>query len=84
MKTELTCPSGHTVKVEELSSYVKLNEAELDDAITFSCAGGKRGHNFSLRKAVACGMFNIEQAARIRASGAKHLAQFQEKGKVDL
>lgn len=83
-KTELTCPSGHKVKVEDLHSYVKLNEGELDDAIAFSCPGGKRGHNFSLRKAVAAGTFNIEEASRIRASGAKHLAEFQATGTVDL
>jgi len=68
----ITCPSGHSVSVTDLKSYVKLDVEEPDDAVIFDCPGGKRGHQFTLRKAVASGMFNTEEAARIRRSGIKH------------
>ena len=72
MTEERTCPSGHKLTVADFHSYVDLKKPELDDAITFSCPGGKRGHSFTLRKAVAGGMFNIEEAAKIRAMGEQH------------
>lgn len=77
MKNELTCPSGHTLPPAEFRSYVDMTVEELDDAITFTCPGGKRGHTFSLRKAVAAKMFTIEEAARIRESGKQHKAKFE-------
>ena len=75
MKTEFTCPAGHTVQATELHSYVSLTEANLDDGITFECPGGKRGHSFTLRKAVAKGMFTEEEAANIRAGGERYRAE---------
>lgn len=71
MTEERTCPSGHKLPVTDFHSYVDLKEPELDDAITFECPGGKRGHSFTLRKAVASGMFNIEEAAKIRTMGQR-------------
>lgn len=67
-----TCPSGHTLLVTEFHSYVKLDEEDIDKAITFDCPVGKRGHTFNLRKAVASGMFNIEEAAKIRQMGENY------------
>jgi len=49
-----------------------LTEADLNEGITFECPGGKRGHTFTLKKAVASGMFTEEDAARIRAGGVKY------------
>ena len=76
MSEERTCPSGHTLPVADFHSYVDLKLPELDDAITFYCPGGKRGHSFTLRKAVAGGMFNTEEAAKIRKVGG----EFRMKG----
>lgn len=78
MKTEFKCPSGHIVQATELHSYVSLTETDLNDAITFECPGGKRGHTFSLRKAVAAGMFTEEEAANIRAGGERHRTEFEK------
>ncbi len=72
MKTEFTCPSGHTVQATELHSYVSLTVSDLDEGITFECPGGKRGHTFTLKKAVASGMFMEEEAANIRAGGERY------------
>lgn len=69
---ERTCPSGHTLPVDQFKSYVKLDVKDYDDAIIFDCPGGKRGHTFTLRKAVAKGMFNTEEAANIRRMGISH------------
>ena len=69
---ERTCPSGHTLPVDQFRSYVELGVKDYDDAITFTCPGGKRGHTFTLRKAVAKGMFNTEEAAKIRRMGVAH------------
>jgi len=72
MKTEFTCPSGHTVQATELHSYVSLTEGDLNEGITFACPGWKRGHTFTLKKAVASGMFTEEEAANIRAGGERY------------
>ena len=61
-----TCPSGHTLPVDQFRSYVDLEKEEVDDAITFSCPGGKRGHDFSLRRGIASGMFTEEEAEKLR------------------
>ena len=71
------CPNGHEYPVDQFHSYVKLEIADLDDAITFTCPGPKntrhhREHAFSLRKAVAGKMFSIEEAAIIRQAGIRH------------
>ena len=86
-KAELTrgsiikCPSGHDVKVADLHSTVKLETGiEIEDAILFSCPGGKRGHSFTLRQAVASGMFTQDQAGRISLGGLKHREQFSKHG----
>ena len=63
------CPSGHIHTVDKFHSYVKLDVEDPDLAIVFDCPGGKREHQFTLRKAVAAGMFTIEEAARIRQTG---------------
>jgi len=77
MIEERTCPSGHKLLVTDFHSYVDLKKPEMDDAITFTCPGGKRGHSFTLRKAVASGMFNIEEAAKIRITGQRTKAGVQ-------
>lgn len=74
MKTEITCPSGHIVKIADIHSFVDLTKSDLDEAIIFECPGGKRGHTFTLRKAVAKKTFTIEEAARIRAEGGRKKA----------
>jgi hypothetical protein len=81
MKTEFKCPSGHTVKATDLHSYVKLVEKNIFEAVTFSCPGGKRGHEFTLKKAVAAGMFNQEEADRIAESGRQHQAKYRKGAK---
>ena len=67
-----TCPNGHVLPVDQFHSYVKLDIEDCDDAIVFDCPGGKRGHTFTLRKAVASGMFNTEEAVKIRRMGVAH------------
>jgi hypothetical protein len=57
---------------------VKTDIEDPDIAIIFTCPGGKQEHEFNLRKAVAAGMFSIEQAARIRQQGARHRQEFLE------
>ncbi len=69
---ERTCPSGHTLTVDKFQSVVALTVKEIDDAIVFSCPGGKRGHTFTLRKAETSGMFTAEEAERIRQGGIRH------------
>jgi len=67
-----TCPSGHTLPIAEFHSYVDLTvTGNNDDAVIFDCPGGKRGHQFTLRKAVAKKMFTAEEGAKIRESGKK-------------
>lgn len=75
---ERTCPSGHRLPVDQFHSYVKLDVDDYDDAIIFDCPSGKRGHTFTLRRAVASGMFNIEEAAKIRRMGIAHKASVVE------
>jgi hypothetical protein len=74
MSEERTCPSGHKLPVEQFKAYVDLTIKDIDEEIKLDCPGGKRGHTFSLRKAIVSGMFNIEEAAKIRlgAQKAKH------------
>jgi len=62
---ELTCPKGHKYPVKDFHSYIKDRD-NLDDGIVFDCPGGKQGHTFTLRKAVASGMFSIADAKRIQ------------------
>ncbi len=62
-----TCPHGHTFPATEFHSYVDMHIPEIEDAVTFFCPHGARGHGFTLRKAVAGRMLTIEQAARICA-----------------
>lgn len=68
---QFTCPSGHKLDETAFSSYVDMKVPDIDDAVIFNCPGGKRGHTFTLRKAVNSRMFNIEEAAKIRESGIK-------------
>lgn len=72
------CPSGHIHSVDKFHSYVKLDVEDPDLAVIFDCPGGKRAHQFSLRKAVASGMFTIEEAAKIRVAGIAHRAAQQK------
>ena len=60
-----TCPSGHTLIVSEFKSHLKLDVPDITDAVIFECPGGARGHQFTLRKAVGSGMFNIQEANMI-------------------
>lgn len=76
MRDKITCPSGHTEPVTSIHSYVDLKAPEIDDAITFECPGGKRGHTFTLRRALKAGTFNEEEAARIREGGKAHRAKY--------
>ena len=80
MKTEFKCPSGHTVQASDLHSTVILKEADIDLAIVFECPGGKRGHSFTLKKAVAAGMFTEEEAERIRVGGREHRKKYAKAG----
>lgn len=80
MKTEFKCPSGHTVQATDLHSTVVLAEPDIDQAIVFECPGGKRGHSFTLKRAVAAGMFTEEEAERIRAGGRNHREKFAKAG----
>jgi len=65
------CPNGHELTPDHFHSYVDLKEPDLMKAVTFSCDGGKRGHKFTLAKAVKSGMFTPDQAEKI-AQGAIH------------
>lgn len=86
----LTCPSGHKLNPAKFICIVDTKITDIDDAVIFTCPGGKRGHTFTLRKAVASGMFTIEQAALISSGAKKHLDNFNqqqefiEKLKADL
>jgi hypothetical protein len=80
MKTQFQCPSGHTVQATELHSTVKLKETDIYEAIIFECPGGKRGHTFTLKKAVTAGVFTKEEAARIAEGGKQHQAKYAPKG----
>ena len=80
MKTEFKCPSGHEITFLQLHSTVILAESDIDLAIVFECPGGKRGHTFTLKKAVAAGMFTEEEAGRIREGGRKHRETFAKAG----
>ena len=64
------CPSGHELPVEQFKSYIDLTK-EGDESINFECPGGKRGHTFSLSKAVASRMFTEEEATKIREMAAR-------------
>lgn len=81
MSKEYTCPSGHKFPVEKFHSYVDTTIADLDNAVIFDCPGGKRGHSFSLRKAVGSGMFSIEEGMKIRQSASSLKIKFTIKGK---
>jgi hypothetical protein len=76
---EFTCPSGHTFEDDKFHSTVDLTKTDIDDAITFECPGGKRGHSFSLKRAVKSGMFNEEEGARICAQGQRQIEEFVDK-----
>lgn len=80
MKTEFKCPSGHIVNATDLHSTVGLAEPDIDLAIVFECPGGKRGHSFTLKKAVAAGMFTEDEADRIREGGQKHRELYAKAG----
>lgn len=68
----IKCPKGHSVPVESIHSYVSIKEkVQSEENITFSCPGGKRGHNFNLQAAVKAGMFNQEQALKIIAEAQR-------------
>jgi hypothetical protein len=77
MTEKFTCPSGHEVTPEQLHSTVDLNVRDIDDAVVFDCSGGKRGHTFTLRRAVQSGMFTEDQAAKIRAGAIQHRARYK-------
>ncbi len=66
------CPSGHELSYDHFHSYVDLKEPDLMKAVTFSCDGGKRGHSFTLEKAVKFGMFTPEEADKIKAQAEIH------------
>jgi hypothetical protein len=80
MKTLFKCPAGHELKPQELHSTVLLAEPDINRAILFTCPGGKRGHEFTLEKAVAAGMFTEEEADRIRLGGKQHRAMYAKAG----
>ena len=72
---ERICPSGHKLDEAKFFTYVDLKIPDIDDAIIFDCPGGKRGHKFTLRKAVRSGMFTAEEAAKLRESGTQTRAR---------
>lgn len=76
---KFTCPSGHTADADKFHSTVDLTKSDIDDAITFECPGGKRGHSFSLKRAVKSGMFTEEEGARIRVQGQRQKEEFGDK-----
>ncbi len=67
---EKTCPSGHKLTFDHFHSYVDVKEPDLMKAVTFYCDGGKRGHSFTLEKAVKSGMFTMEEAEKIKIMAA--------------
>ena len=72
-----TCPSGHKHPIKQFTTYVDLAVEEADDAVIFTCPGGKRDHKFTLRKAVAGRMFNKEEAANIRTAAVAHIEKYK-------
>lgn len=72
MSNKFTCPSGHTHNLADFGSYVELDVEELTDAVILTCPGGKREHQFSLRKAIGAGMFTVDEAKALTA-GAEAL-----------
>jgi len=60
-----TCPSGHTLPDKEFHSYVDLKTDMEEDMVIFSCSGGKRGHGFTLRKALKSKMFTPEEGQKL-------------------
>lgn len=66
------CPSGHLLSFDHFHSTVKLDEPDIMKAVVFTCDGGKRGHEFTLEKAVAKGMFTKEQGDKIASQGKEH------------
>lgn len=79
MADMFTCPSGHTHPAGDFHSYVNLKIEDANEAVTFTCPGGKKEHIFTLGKAVKSGMFTEEQAEKIRVS-AFRAKQADKKG----
>jgi len=78
------CPSGHELTFDHFHSIVDLTKPDIMQAIIFTCDGGKRGHHFTLEKAVKSGMFTQEEAEKIKQMGIAHQKQYGgRKGAVD-
>ena len=74
-----TCPGGHTLPLDHFHSCLDFEEPDLMEAITFDCDGGKRGHKFTLQKAVDAGMFTTEEAEKIKEQARFHIQEFGPK-----
>ena len=67
--TMWTCPSGHRLPASAFHSYARTKpEFTGYDRVEFTCDGGKRGHSFTLTKAVQSGMFTTEEADKLVAA----------------
>ena len=76
-----TCPSGHTLIVSEFKAIINLGVEDITDAVVFSCPGGARGHQFTLRKAVGSGMFNLDEANKIANTAYREREAQKKEGK---
>jgi hypothetical protein len=74
-----TCPNGHAFPETEFKAYIKLDVEDIKDAVIFDCPGGVRGHQFTLRKAVASNMFTLDEANKL-ANAAYREREQQKKG----
>ena len=72
----IKCPSGHEVTPDQIHAYVDLKEPDIEKAACFWCEGGKRGHKFTLEKAIKSGMFTAKQGQRIKEKAALHRTQY--------
>lgn len=78
MAANFTCPKGHTHPAGDFHSYVNLKVEDANEAVVFTCPGGKREHNFTLGQAIKSGMLTEEQGEKIRVSSFRARMKAEE------
>lgn len=88
MSETFTCPRGHVLMPDQLTSTVDLTVDDIDKAVIFTCQTGdwskdkgKNWHDFTLKRAIKAKMFTTDQAARIRAGAEEHRRKYGYKVK---
>ncbi|KKL21481.1 hypothetical protein LCGC14_2445010 [marine sediment metagenome] len=66
---KLTCPWGVEHPAESVTSVVSTTEPDLDLAVVFDCGCGRRG--FTLKRAIASGIFTDDEIEKLRAEARK-------------